>query len=352
MTSPSLLPAGRELSAWIKAGGNPDRASRANLWLYRWRAFWLERSYQLLRHTGPAASKFPFPDGEGLVFIQGFWRAGTTLLHELLSDLPQCATPRTWQCMDPSVLLSPAAQPRTSQAIQRPMDEIIITTDSPQEDEFALMSMGVPSVYQGFLDPRRLQDLKPLLQSSFWNDTHSDWGAVFEAFIAWCATPQQTHMVVKSPNHIFRTPALMTRYPRARYVWIFRDPEDLWRSNMKMWRAMIDRYSLWKAPEGALEDFLESALESYCVILESMHEQAIFRDQVVFSYESLANDPQRMLPKLIDQLELGPWSGFDEALRAQLLSRPRASKSVSTRDDALQVLSRTRKIQDAILQSI
>ena len=58
------------------------------IWLYRWRAFWVERSYKLLEKTGPAAEASAFPEGEGLIFIQGFWRAGTTLFHELLSELP------------------------------------------------------------------------------------------------------------------------------------------------------------------------------------------------------------------------------------------------------------------------
>ena len=34
---------------------------------------------------------------------------------------------------------------------------------------------------------------------------------------------------------------------------------ELWRSNLKMWRAMIARYALWLPRDRELEDFLEAA---------------------------------------------------------------------------------------------
>jgi len=64
MSAPALLTAGRELSDWLRLGGQPERAGRSLVWLYRWRAFWLERSYKLLRQTDPAAQNSPFPEGE------------------------------------------------------------------------------------------------------------------------------------------------------------------------------------------------------------------------------------------------------------------------------------------------
>jgi len=321
------LPAGRELIKWVRKGGRPDRASRAVLWLYSWRAFWLEQSYELLRRTGPASQAFPFPEGEGLVFIQGFWRAGTTLLHELLVEIPRCATPRTWQCMNPSAILAPFVRPSRNQAIQRPMDQIQISALSPQEDEFALMAMGAPSVYRGFLDPRRLPELVSATDPAYWLEANPQWLKTLEAFLAWCRAPGHDRLIIKSPSHVFRVHALATNFPKARFIWILRDPAELWRSNLKMWQAMIERYSLWKVKNRELEEFLEAALVAYAELLEELQEKGRFRHQPVCRYEVLTSNPATILPELVDRLGLGPWSEFDRNLQASLLSRPKGTSA-------------------------
>jgi hypothetical protein len=348
-----LLAAGRDLTDWLCLGGIPDHAPRTALWLYRWRAFWLERSYSLLQRTGPSLQDFPFPEGEGLIFIQGFWRAGTTLFHELLAELPNCAAPRTWQCMDPSAMLTPAGRPSGADAIRRPMDRVIITADSPQEDEFALMAMGVPSVYSGFLDPRRLPELKRLLDPFFWMQADPRWLSTLEAFLAWCREPTRKFLIVKSPNHVFRSPALLTHFSRARFVWILRDPTEIWRSNLKMWRAMIGRYSLWSAQNGELEDFLEAALLAYSNLLEDAYVKGSFRNQPAFSYEALVKDPATVLPAFMNRLGLGAWESMDEKLKTRLLARPQESKenSLPPNETPIAILGRLKEIQEAILGS-
>jgi len=351
MSGRPLLAAGKELTRWLRLGGRPDQAPRPVIWLYRWRAFWLERSYNQLQKTGPSAQEFAFPEGEGLIFIQGFWRAGTTLFHELMSELPNCAAPRTWQCMDPSAMLTPGGRPSGTETIQRPMDQVMITADSPQEDEFALMAMGVPSVYRGFLDPRRLPELKYLLDPFFWTEADPSWLRTLEAFLAWCREPARKYLVVKSPNHIFRSPALAAHFPRARFAWILRDPMELWRSNLKMWRAMIARYALWMPHNRELEDFLEAALLAYSKILEDSYTKGSFRNQTAFSFEALVKDPAIELPSVIDRLGLGPWESMDDKLQDRMLAKPKESKAKPAHpsEGPIALLNRLRELQEAIL---
>jgi hypothetical protein len=351
MSGRPLLAAGEELTRWLRLGGRPDRAHQGMVWLYRWRAFWLERSYTLLKKTGPAAHDSAFPDGEGLIFIQGFWRAGTTLFHELLEQVPNCAAPRTWQCMDPSAMLTPGGRPSGTETIQRPMDQVMISANSPQEDEFALMAMGVPSVYRGFLDPRRLPELKPFLASSFWTETDPAWFRTLDAFLAWCRDPARKYLVVKSPNHVFRSAALAPHYPKARFVWIFRDPMELWPSNLKMWQAMIARYALWNPHDRELEDFLEAALLAYSNILEDALTKKTFRHQPAFSFEALVKDPAIQLPSVIDRLGLGPWESIDHKLQGSMLAKPKQTnaKPAPLSEGPIALLNHLRELQEAIL---
>lgn len=343
------LCAGRALAAWLKEGGRPEGGSRLDLWLYRWRAVWLESSFRLLGRTGPAVAPFPFPEGEGLVFVMGFWRAGTTLVHELLAQAPDCSVPCTWQCMDPSLLLHPGA-PAKGGAVQRPMDQVTVTPESPQEDEFALMAMGVPSLYRGFLDPRRLPELEGLLESSRWA-TDGAWVETLKCFLAWCALPDRPRLVVKSPNHLFRFQALKARFPRARFLWVFRSSRDLWRSNLAMWRAMIERYALWRLPEGALECFLEKTLGAYADLLEGLLEEGALEGVPRLAFTALTADPEAQVRGMVEALGFPPWETWDAERKERLLrlpqARSRSSESCEGAPEAL--LLRLERLQERAL---
>lgn len=352
MKGPVLMPAGQELMQWLRRGGKPELASRSFVWLCRWRAFWLEPSYAALRSQCRQAQDFPYPEGERLVFIQGFWRSGTTLLHEMLAALPRCAAPQTWQCMNPAAMLAPFAQPQSRQAVKRPMDSVQVAPDSPQEGEFALMVMGIPSLYRGFFDPRRFPELIPLMQQAYWTEKHSDWIENLEAFLYGIGkTAAQQHMILKSPGHLFRIRSLEKRFPLANHVWILRDPVAVWSSNLKMWRAMIQRYGLWNAPAGVLEEFLESALCAFADLLEETHNQGGFQRQPVYGYEALVQNPAKVFPSLVDRLNLGPWSEMPHDLQARLLSQPHAVLECKDppADAPLSLLSRLHKLQETIL---
>ncbi|MEZ6078247.1 MAG: sulfotransferase [Pirellulaceae bacterium] len=85
------------------------------------------------------------------IFILGHWRSGTTLLHELLVTDPRFACPNTYQCFAPShFIVSEAMMVRFGSFLlpkKRPMDNMETGWLLPQEDEFALMNLGVPSPY-------------------------------------------------------------------------------------------------------------------------------------------------------------------------------------------------------------
>src|SRR5690606_23417551 len=79
------------------------------------------------------------------VFILGHWRTGTTLLHELMVLDEQFSFPTTYECMAPHhFLLTGSTIPKWFNWLlpeSRPMDNMAIGFERPQEDEFALMNL-------------------------------------------------------------------------------------------------------------------------------------------------------------------------------------------------------------------
>jgi hypothetical protein len=314
----AFLPAGSALAGWLRAGPGPG--PRAMLWAYRWKGFWFDSNWSRQATLYPARAFDG--DGRNLVFVMGFWRSGTTLLHELLAAGPGMAAPLTWQCMNPSAFRIAGAPP-AAPAVPRPMDALLVSAVTPQEDEFALLARGAPSVYRAWLDPRRWQETLPALEQDTWLALpESQWLADWRLFLGWCMPDAASCLVVKSPNHVFRLKALQRAWPRARFVWTLRDPADTWHSNRKMWRAMSALYGLWEWHADGLDRLLFEAFSRYARALRELQPGR----QVCLAFERLTG--AGVLEALTQRLELGAWE------RWRPLIEPRLRSSAGHRPEA------------------
>ncbi len=124
-----MLYGSRTLTDWVLEGGRAERAPFAYGARLRWHAFWFEHNWSTqAKHLDP----LPLPQDP--VFIVGPWRSGTTALHELLALSTGWATPQTWQCFNPSTCFL-VREPPAAMQTRRPMDEGVISSHGPQEDE-------------------------------------------------------------------------------------------------------------------------------------------------------------------------------------------------------------------------
>ena len=259
---------------------------------------------------------------EGLVpsppiFILGFWRSGTTFLHELLCCDPKFGFPSTYACLNPShFLLSERriGQRLNEQQARRPMDNMLYSWASPQEDEFALLALGAPSPYQALLVPSLMHHPRLLLdlsQSSA--EEQVLWSSTLQYFLQLLTVQQAKPMVLKSPSHGFRLSNLRTLFPRARYIIIERNPYEVFASNLKLWNTLLGSYSL--------EHFSVDEIEEFVLAAYVLHEQAISdgasdldRQFLRVRYEDLVADPVTQVARLYQDLELGSF----ESVRASV----------------------------------
>jgi hypothetical protein len=189
------------------------------------------------------------------------------------------------------------------------MDAGRIGTFSPQEDEFAALLLGEPSLYRVFIDPRRIDQLGGLLLS--WRRQMGQqqdeaplshgWETFLKAVLAHSPGP----LLLKSPNHTFRLPWLAQRFPGARFIWLTRAADDVLASNRRMWTSMMERYSLWSHDPVNLEAFLIKAIENHDELLNWARHTLSDRLYMV-KFDEVMNDPSNLVRRLVRQLGVKP----------------------------------------------
>lgn len=278
----------RALADWVRQGGRPARAPLGYGLRLSWHAHWFELNWRTQLERIPRGELPPDP-----VFIVGLWRSGTTVLHELVNACGGWVTPLTWQCFNPSTCFLTGAPARTA-AVKRPMDEGVIAAQSPQEDEFALLLLGERSIYRGLIDPRRMLECG----SASWSGSDAQLDR-WKDFTRGIAARGAGRLLLKSPGHTFRIPALRALFPRARFIWIGRHPGEVLASNIRMWRAMMSLYALWECPDGTLERFMREAVRACASMLERCVEEMTRERLLWVDFEALQTDPERVLRQIL-----------------------------------------------------
>jgi hypothetical protein len=262
----------------------------------------------------------------GAIVVLGYWRSGTTLLHELLCLDPRYSFPTTHACMNPHhFLLSEASVlARGDPGVARPMDEMEVRPGSPQEDEFALLSLGARSPYEALLAPNKLtQALKLADPSDLTPLEQRQWRRVFLSFLRGVSVRGAGRpLILKSPTHGFRVATLREMLPDARFVLIVRDPATHFESVIRMWRRMFETYSLGTIPSN--DEIREAVLADRPRFEGKLAAGAAGLPEnrfVTLKYESLIADPAGATESLYSRLDLGDFAPVREIIAAEAARR-------------------------------
>ena len=183
------------------------------------------------------------------VFVLGFWRSGTTLLHGLLNRDPQFTSPTMYRTLFPwHFLLTEKIVSRATGWLMprsRPMDNVPMSWDAPQEDDIALCIMSLISPYSFLATPRNLQEFwKSLEMEKLSEPERQHWKDCLMLLLRKITYADQRRIVLKSPSHTYRIPLLLEMFPDAKFVYIYRNPYDVFRSAVHLRRTMIQENGL------------------------------------------------------------------------------------------------------------
>ena len=212
------------------------------------------------------------------VFVLGHPRTGTTHLHNLLSKDERFAFATTFSVGFPSSFLCLRAVAPVIGLLMdstRPMDNMALAWDTPQEDELATnqMSSGT-SPYAPLLFPRKEKEFRPfyrfLLAASGDGGDGDDgdgepahpedferWRRAFVLFLKktqYAAGGAHKRLLLKSPVHTARVRLIRRLFPKATFVFIHRHPLEVFQSAAHMadayyWQCYLQKPSVLDVQE-------------------------------------------------------------------------------------------------------
>ena len=244
------------------------------------------------------------------VFILGHWRSGTTWLHDLLTLDPRHTYPTTYACTFPGhFLLTEWYISRLFRFLtpsRRPMDNMALAWDSPQEDEFALCNLGQPSPYLTFAFPNHPPPFPEYFDlETVAPEARQRWQHALLRFFKQLTLRQPQRLVLKSPTHTYRIKALLELFPQARFVHIVRNPYVVIPSTIHTWRTLYRVFGLQRPTfEGLEEQIFHNYLQMFNKLAETrgLVEPGRFYE---VQYENLVQEPIGQVCAIYDHLELG-----------------------------------------------
>jgi omega-hydroxy-beta-dihydromenaquinone-9 sulfotransferase len=260
------------------------------------------------------------------VFIIGHWRTGTTFLHEMLALDPRLRTPTNYECLAPHHFLltsrwlkswSSFTLPRT-----RPPDQMRVTWDSPQEDEFALCNLGVPSPYATIAFPNHPPQNSAYLELDALPEHELDrWQKTLCRFLKQLSYARPGRLVLKSPTHTFRLPTLARMFPQARWINIVRNPFAVFPSTVRLWRSLYAKYGYQKPSYDGLEAYVLETFARMHERLEATRSLVGAGVLVDVRYEDLVRAPMPTMRHLYAELQLGDFGQVQPAIKSYLADR-------------------------------
>jgi hypothetical protein len=261
---------------------------------------------------------------ENPIFIIGHWRTGTTFLQRLLCLHDDVFSPTLLEVTIPDIFLTAGRQYRKVMASAinetRPMDNVTVYCDAPEEDEYALFRLSGFSPFEKALFPQNSNFF--LLNDVFMPETTTElntWkSAVMYFYKKILLHSGNRRLLIKNPCHSMRIGVIKEMFPGAQFIHIRRDPLKVIPSSMKLWRTIGLQNCLntrWRNPSVA------ETTEAYATMISRIEKDKNSLSEHQYSeisFEELQRDPARQIASLVTKLGLDFSAEYQEKLNRYL----------------------------------
>ena len=259
------------------------------------------------------------------VFIIGHWRTGSTFLHQLMDLDDQFAAPTVFQVSIPDSFLVSRKyyEPVMSRVMRarRPMDNVKLGFDEPQEDEYALLKLTLDSPLVKLIFPESPDYFLKGYEN--FNPSPEGQGKWEKEMLNFCRKLDYAsgkRIIFKNPFHSMRIQLLIKMFPDARFIHIHRHPYKVVPSTINMWNIVGKQNRLkkrWKAPEVKdVVSLLDKMYDKVQKDLSDLNENFWYEIQ----FEQFEKNPKTELQKMYNHFNWDFTSNFETGLESKLAS--------------------------------
>jgi omega-hydroxy-beta-dihydromenaquinone-9 sulfotransferase len=275
------------------------------------------------------------------IFILGHWRTGTTHLHNLLCRDPNLGYVTTFQTLAPASCLVGLHTLRHLVNFitprKRHMDNMSISADHPQEEEFALCNLTPHTFYRGWYFPKEMPELfrQYALFDGIAEDELEEWRRVYLGVLKKATIHADgRRLVLKNPVNTARVKALLHLFPDAKFIHIHRNPYVVFKSTQRLLRTTMDITALQTISDQEIEDYVLTFYRD--MMTRFLEERALIPEGnlVEVPFEDLEENPMAELARIYEQADLPGWDAARPRMEAYLASLDAYQKNHFTMREA------------------
>lgn len=272
--------------------------------------------FQLIDKIGYDKKLKDFRFEESPVFILGHWRSGTTFLHNLLCRDPRSGYITTYQSIFPNHLYSKWLFKTFLKANipeKRPSDNVRLSADYPQEDEFTMGNLNPVSYYHFWYFPKRRIEFyeKYVRFSSIPDKKLKVWKNTYVKLIKKSLlNTSGNRAIIKNPVNTARIKTLLEIFPEGKFIYLYRNPVIVYLSTLKFFTELFPTLWFYPITESEIQELV---LDTYLKLWKDYQESKYLIPKgnlIEIKFEEFEREPLNFLKNIYGVLNL---AGYDES---------------------------------------
>lgn len=261
------------------------------------------------------------------VFILGYYRSGTTYMQQLFMQDDRLGHTSAFQMIFPEIMLcgekwlTPLFESVARLFKQQnPIHRIPFTWHSPGEEDVGLTAFLSPLAAQwGYFFPQRMMEYfeKYVLFDNISAAGFEEWKQGYILLLKKISLANKSkQLLLKNPPNTARIKILLSLFPGAKFIFIHRNPYEVYSSKRRMWKMVQDAYAL--GSNKSVDD-AGIILNTYSKMMNCylQHKNLIPPDNLVeIAYKDLYQAPVETMQHIYQSLQLGDFSYCEKKMTA------------------------------------
>jgi len=263
------------------------------------------------------------------VFILGHYRSGTTYLQKLLIGGDHYGYLTNYDALfaNSNLLMGRRMQGVFQKVIsmfriKNPFfnDRLVLLYEPTEEDDYLMNRISAYSAYWGLLFPKKWREWLNCSAQMSVPEYLQGWKKEYIKTLKYITFKSRgKQLVLKSPPNTERVRFLLEMFPDAKFIFMYRNPYQMYYSIRNMWKvAILGYYSVQKITEKELDDIV---FDHFDYLTERyLQDKSLIPpgNLIEISYEDLMRTPYDIVHQIYSELGLPGFEKIADDLKLQI----------------------------------